>query len=65
MEKQINMKTFSTENFKVEKEEKVNPKNYNMESVYYITNTIGDGTTYVIEETIDELISILKYLKSI
>jgi hypothetical protein len=65
MEKSIEMKKFATENFQIEKKEKYNGKTFNMEFIYYITNTDNDGTTYVSSETIDELIGVLKYLKSL
>lgn len=64
-EKQIEIKTFNTENFKVEKTKKYNFKTHVDEPLYYITNVINDGTTFVTSETIDELISVLKYLKSL
>ena len=61
----MDLKIFGTENFKVDKVEKINNKTYNYESFYYITNIDNDGTTYVTKDTVDELISLLEYIKNL
>jgi hypothetical protein len=60
----MELKTFGTENFQIEKTEKYSSKSYNMESQYFITNIINDGTTFVTSDTIDELIELLQYIKN-